>query len=55
MMHTDDIFTRTKDASRSLQALDASACNAILLRVADAIVEESGTLLEANARDLAAM
>ena len=55
MMHTDDIFTRTKDASRSLQALDASACNAILLKVADAIVEESGTLLEANARDLAAM
>ena len=55
MMHTDDIFTRTKDASRSLQALDASACDAILLKVADAIVEESDALLEANADDLAAM
>ena len=55
MIHTDDIFTRTKDASRSLQALDASACNDILLRVADAIVAESDSLLEANANDLAAM
>ena len=55
MMHSDDIFTRTKDASRSLQALDASACDAILLKVADAIVEESDALLEANADDLAAM
>ena len=55
MTHTDDIFTRTKDASRSLQTLDASACNNILLRVADAIVAESAQLLEENAKDLAAM
>jgi glutamate-5-semialdehyde dehydrogenase len=49
------IFTTTKNASRSLLGLDASARNSILLQVADAIVAESDALLEANAADLAAM
>ena len=51
----NEIFTTTKNASRSLLGLDASARDSILLQVADAIVAESGILLEANAADLAAM
>ena len=51
----NDIFRKTKDASRSLLELDAAKCNSILLAVADAIVAESDSLLEANALDLAAM
>ena len=51
----NEIFTRTKNASRSLLELDAAKCNSILLQVSDAIVAESGSLLEANAADLAAM
>lgn len=49
------IFSRTKDASRALSVIDDAKRNAVLLRVADAIVEESAALLEANASDLAAM
>ncbi len=49
------IFSRTKDASRVLSVIDDAKRNAVLLRVADAIVEESAALLEANASDLAAM
>ena len=55
MTHTDDIFSRTKEASRSLVDLSVEKCNAILFKVADAIVAESDALLEANATDLAAM
>ena len=55
MTHTDDIFSRTKEASRSLLDLSAEKCNGILFKVADAIVAESDALLEANATDLAAM
>ena len=51
----NDIFRITKDASRSLLDMDAAKCNSILLAVADAIVAESDSLLEANAGDLAAM
>ena len=51
----NEIFTRTKNASRSLLELDAAKCNSILLQVADAIVAGSDSLLEANAADLAAM
>ena len=51
----NEIFELTKRASRSLLELDAAKCNSILLRVADAIVAESDSLLEANAMDLAAM
>ena len=49
------IFSRTKDASRALSVIDDAKRNAVLLRVADAIVEESAALLEATASDLAAM
>ncbi|MBO4922931.1 MAG: glutamate-5-semialdehyde dehydrogenase [Bacteroidales bacterium] len=49
------IFTRTKDASRALSVLDDARRNAVLLRLADAIVAGSADLLEANATDLAAM
>ena len=49
------IFSRTKDASRALSIIDDARRNAVLLRLADAIVAESAGLLEANAADLAAM
>lgn len=49
------IFSRTKDASRALSVTDDARRNAVLLRLADAIVAESAGLLEANAADLAAM
>jgi len=49
------IFTRTKDASRALSLLDDAQRNAVLLNLADAIVAGSAGLLEANAKDLAAM
>ena len=49
------IFTRTKDASRALSLLDDAQRNAVLLHLADAIVADSAGLLEANAKDLAAM
>ena len=51
----NELFIRTKDASRSMLELDAAARDRILLDVADAIVAESDALLEANAADLAAM
>ena len=54
-MSTSDIFVRTKDASRALAILDDAKRNAVLLRLADAIVEKSASILEANAVDLAAM
>ena len=54
-MASSDIFSRTKSASLSIAALDDTRRNALLLRVADTICEESGALLEANAKDLAAM
>ena len=49
------IFTRTKDASRALSLLDDAQRNAVLLHLADAILAGSAGLLEANAKDLAAM
>ena len=51
----NELFIRTKDASRALLELDAAARDRILLDVADAIVAESDALLEANSVDLAAM
>ena len=54
-MASSEIFSRTKAASLSIAALDDARRNALLLRVADTICEESGALLEANAADLAAM
>ena len=52
---SSNIFSRTKDASRALSVLDDARRNAVLLRLADAIVAGSADLLEANAVDLAAM
>ena len=52
---SSNIFSRTKDASRALSVLDDARRNAVLLRLADAIVAGSSGLLEANAVDLAAM
>ena len=49
------IFTRTKDASRALSLLDDARRNAVLLKLADAIVTGSAGLLEANAKDLESM
>ena len=49
------IFTRTKDASRALSLLDDARRNAVLLKLADAIVAGSAGLLEANAKDLESM
>ena len=54
-MSTSDIFIRTKDASRALAVLDDAKRNSVLLRLADAIVERSASILEAYAVDLAAM
>ena len=52
---SSDIFSRTKDASRALAVIDDAKRNAVLLRVADAIVANATAILEANASDLAAM
>ena len=54
-MAVSDIFIRTKAASLSLTGLEATRRNSVLLRLADAICKESASLLEANAKDLAAM
>lgn len=50
-----EIFIRTKEASRTLALVSDEARNAVLLRIADAIVAESGAILEANSADLATM
>lgn len=50
-----EIFIRTKEASRTLALVSDEVRNAVLLRIADAIVAESGAILEANSADLAAM
>ena len=54
-MAVSDIFIRTKAASLALTGLEATRRNSVLLRLADAICNESASLLEANSRDLAAM
>ena len=54
-MPTSEIFIRTKDASRVLAVMDDAKRNAVLLRLADAIMDNSAPILEANAVDLAAM
>lgn len=51
----NEIFQKVKTASRSLALIDDARKNKILLRVADAIAENAGKLLEANAADLALM
>ena len=46
------LFDKTKKASLKLSSLSDKARNAVLLRLADAIVAEADTLLAANAEDL---
>ena len=46
------LFDKTKKASLRLSSLSDKARNAVLLRLADAIVAEADTLLAANAKDL---
>ena len=46
------LFDKTKKASLRLSSLSDKARNAVLLRLADAIVSEADTLLAANAEDL---
>ena len=46
------LFDKTKKASLKLSSLSDKARNAVLLRLADAIVAEADTLLTANAEDL---
>lgn len=46
------LFDKTKKASLRLSSLSDKARNAVLLRLADAIVAEADTLLAANAEDL---
>ncbi len=49
------IFERAKAASRELALINDARRNSILNALADAIIAESATLLEANARDLSRM
>lgn len=46
------LFDKTKKASLRLSSLSDKARNAVLLRLADAVVAEADTLLAANAEDL---
>lgn len=54
-MDLTPIFQRTQKASRTLTALNAGAVNDILLKIADAAVENSRFITDENARDLALM
>ena len=54
-MQLKETFERAKAASRELLLIDDNRKNKILLAVADAIMDNSGELLEANSRDLARM
>ena len=50
-----ETFTKVKSASRKLALLTDDKRNAILMAVADAIIANSDTLLQANAEDLTRM
>ena len=49
------MFEATRDASQTILELDDATRNALLLTLADRIVEQRDVLLKANAADLAAM
>ena len=51
-MMTTNIFSQVKQASRRIAWLSDDERNEVLLAVADAIVKEQETLLEANSHDL---
>ena len=54
-MTTQEIFKNVKDASYTLTFLDDNKRNEILQAVADSIIANKDTLLEANKKDLAKM
>jgi len=54
-MELQETFQRVKDASLSLALISDDKKNEILNKVADQIIANNDTLLEANARDLAKM
>lgn len=54
-MTTQEIFKNVKDASYNLTFLDDNKRNEILQAVADSIIANKDTLLEANKKDLAKM
>ena len=49
------LFAAAKAAALSVQELDESRRNAVLLRLADSLSAEADALLEANRQDLALM
>jgi glutamate-5-semialdehyde dehydrogenase len=49
-----DICLQARDAARSLAALPTDTKNAALLAIADALIDRSDEILEANARDMEA-
>ena len=54
-MALENIFKRVKKAGKALALLSDEQRNEILNRVADAIIEDTPALLEANQQDLARM
>lgn len=54
-MQLEQTFKNVKNASKTLGLMTNEARNNILNRVADTIISETSTLLEANAKDLARM
>ena len=51
----NELFVKTKRASKSLALLSDQQRNEILLAVADAIIDQQERILKANAEDLAKM
>ena len=51
----EEIFNRTKEASVEVALLNSETINQVLLAVADKAIEETDTILEANAKDLSRM
>ena len=51
----NELFVKTKKASKSLALLSDQQRNEILLAVADAIIDQQERILKANAEDLAKM
>ena len=55
VMTNNEIFKRSREASKTLALLSDAQRNEVLQAVADAIVAQQATLLQANALDLAVM
>ena len=50
-----EMFNATRDASQAVRELDDATRNALLRTLADRMLMQADSLLEANAADLAAM